>query len=97
MVGEVCPAVDAAVCPVARGKVGLERLGSCHLHHGGHWTQRELRAAPRGAEAGGLARETLEHTGEGRDVAGKRCGRAPHVAGHQGGEGGEGTGLATRE
>lgn len=33
MVGQVCSAVDAAVCAVARWQVGLEGLRLGHLHH----------------------------------------------------------------
>lgn len=33
MVGQVSTAVDAAVCPMAVGQVGLEGLGLGHPHH----------------------------------------------------------------
>lgn len=33
MIGQVGSAVNAAVGPVAGGQIGLESLGSCHLHH----------------------------------------------------------------
>lgn len=33
MIGQVGPAVDAAVSPMAGGQICLESLGSRHLHH----------------------------------------------------------------
>lgn len=74
MIGQVGPAVNAAVGPVAGGQIRLESLGSRHLHHRccGAWG--ELWGGPRGAPAGRVAGETPEDAGKGRGLAGGGCG-----------------------
>lgn len=65
MVGEVCTAVDAAVSAVTGGKVSLEGFGARHGEHRRAWcTLHEGAAGPRR-----LARETTQHTREGRGGA----------------------------
>lgn len=62
VVGQVGPAVDAAVGSVAARQVGLEGLGARHSDHGRGW-----RAVQKGAAGPGrLTREAPQHTGEGR-------------------------------
>ena len=80
VVGQVSPAVDAAVRSMAAGQVRLERLGARHSDHG-----RGGRAVQEGA-AGPvwLAWEAPQDTGEGR--GGWRGGRH-EPAGMGGGEG----------
>lgn len=81
MVGQVSPAVNAAVGPVARRQIRLESLGPCHLHHWSHGALAEVGGGPGGAPAGRVARETPEHAGKGRGLAGEGCvGQAPHAA-----------------
>lgn len=64
VVGEMGPAVDTAVSPVAVGQVGLEGFGACHGGSGGRdgtGAQEEGPLSP-----GRLAVETVENAGEGR-------------------------------
>lgn len=67
MVGEVCPAVDAAVGSVAAGQVGLEGLGAGHSQDG----RCRVAVRERVAGPGRLAREAPQHTGERRGGAGE--------------------------
>ena len=85
MVGQVGPAVDAAVGAVAVGQVGLEGLGARHPDHGrGRGTVQEGAASP-----GRLAGEAPQHAGEGR--GGGRGGRHTPGGGDVGIQGQEGS------
>lgn len=62
MVGQVSPAVDAAVGPVAVRQIRLKSFGARHSDHGRSW-----RAVQEGtASPGRLTGEAPQHTGEGR-------------------------------
>ena len=74
MIGQVGPAVNAAVGPVAGGQIRLESLGPCHLHHWCRGAWGELWGGPRGTPTGWVAGETPEDTGKGRGLAGGGCG-----------------------
>lgn len=69
MVGQVRPAVDAAVGAVAAGQVGLEGLRLGHLHHvSGAGLLAGVRAGAGGAAAllDSLTEEALEDAGKSR-------------------------------
>jgi len=81
VIGQVRPAVDAAVGAVAAGQVSLEGLGLGHLHH---VNGAGLLAAVR-AGAGGVAalldlltEETLEDASQSRRCCGVGVWHAPH-------------------
>jgi len=77
VVGQVRPAVDAAVRSMAAGQVRLERLGARHSDHG-----RGGRAVQEGAAGPGrLAGEAPQDTGEGR--GGRWGGRHAPAAGRR--------------
>lgn len=85
MVGQVCPAVDAAVGAVAGGQIGLEGLGLGHLHHvSGAGLLAGVRAGTGRVAAllDLLTEETLEDAGKSRRCCGAGVWHAPH--GHHG-------------
>lgn len=82
MIGEVGPAVDAAVGSVTVGQVSLESLGLCHLYH---LTVVMLLAGFFRAGAGRVAaplnlltEETLEDASKSRRCCGVGVWHAPH-------------------
>lgn len=85
VVGQVRPAVDAAVGAVAGGQVGLEGLGLGHLHHvSGAGLLAGVRAGTGRVAAllDLLTEETLEDAGKSRRCCGAGVWHAPH--GHHG-------------
>lgn len=82
MIGEMCPAVDAAVGSVTVGQVSLEGFGLCHFHH---LTVVVLLAGFLRAGAGRVAallnlltEETLEDASKSRRCCGADVWHAPH-------------------
>lgn len=81
MVGQVCPAVDAAVGAVAAWQVSLEGLGLGHLHHvSGAGLLAGVRAGTGRVAAllDLLTEETLEDAGKSRRCCGVGVWHAPH-------------------
>lgn len=81
MVGQVCPAVDAAVGAVAGGQVSLEGLGLGHLHHvSGAGLLAGVRAGTGRVAAllDLLTEETLEDASKSRRCCGVGVWHAPH-------------------
>lgn len=82
MIGEMCPAVDAAVGSVTVGQVGLEGLGLCHFYHltvvvlltGFLWASTRRVAALLNL----LTEETLEDASKSRRCCGVDVWHAPH-------------------
>lgn len=77
MVGQVCPAVDAAVGAVAVGQVGLEGLGARH----GNREQR-YGCGGGGGRGGGRAKTTEEETTVTEERGGTRCVTGLHLDKH---------------
>lgn len=81
MVGQVCPAVDAAVGAVARWQVSLEGLGLGHLHHvSGAGLLAGVRAGTGRVAAllDLLTEKTLEDASKSRRCCGVGVWHAPH-------------------
>ena len=81
MVGQVRPAVDAAVCAVAARQVSLERLRLGHLHHvSGAGLLAGVRAGTGRVAAllDLLTEETLEDASKSRRCCGVGVWHAPH-------------------